>query len=133
MVEVEKSYASKGIAGTALGFGIGGAALGLLNGGMGLLGGRAATCSENMPVTRYDQEQQAKIAKLEADVALRDANTYGDQKLLEMYKYIQEVEPFRSCLRTYHSIHIRVRQAFLKFFAKYQLHSQRTPRTVRRA
>lgn len=88
MVEVEKSYASKGIAGTALGFGIGGAALGLLNGGMGLLGGRAATCSENMPVTRYEQEQQAKIAKLEADVALRDANTYGDQKMLEMYKYI---------------------------------------------
>lgn len=88
MVEVEKSYASKGIAGTALGFGIGGAALGLLNGGMGLLGGRAATCSENMPVSRYEQEQQAKIAKLEADVALRDANTYGDQKMLEMYKYI---------------------------------------------
>lgn len=88
MVEVEKSYASKGIAGTALGFGIGGAALGLLNGGMGLLGGRAATCSENMPVTRYEQEQQAKIAKLEADVALRDANAYGDQKMLEMYKYI---------------------------------------------
>lgn len=88
MVEVEKSYASKGIAGTALGFGIGGAALGLLNGGMGLLGGRAATCSENMPVSRYEQEQQAKIAKLEADVALRDANAYGDQKMLEMYKYI---------------------------------------------
>lgn len=88
MVEVEKSYASKGIAGTALGFGIGGAALGLLNGGMGLLGGRAATCSENMPVSRYEQEQQSKIAKLEADVALRDANTYGDQKMLEMYKYI---------------------------------------------
>lgn len=88
MVEVEKSYASKGIAGTALGFGIGGTALSLINGGMGLLGGRAATCSENMPVSRYEQEQQAKIAKLEADVALRDANTYGDQKMLEMYKYI---------------------------------------------
>ena len=43
MVEVEKSYASKGVAGTALGLGIGGAALGLLNGGLGLFGGRAAT------------------------------------------------------------------------------------------
>ena len=33
-------YASKGLAGTALGFGIGGAALGLANGGLGnLLGG----------------------------------------------------------------------------------------------
>ena len=30
----------------------------------------------------------SRSSKLEADVALRDANTYGDQKLLEMYKYI---------------------------------------------
>ena len=91
MVEVERnnSYASKGMAGTALGFGIGGAALSLLTGGAGLLGGRAAaTCSENMPVSRYEQEQAAKIAKLESDIALRDANTYNDQKSLELYKYI---------------------------------------------
>lgn len=90
MVEVERnnSYASKGVAGTALGFGIGGAALSLLTGGAGLLGNRAATCSENMPVSRYEQEQAAKIAKLEADIALRDANTYGDQKMLQMYQYI---------------------------------------------
>ena len=88
MVEVEESYASKGVAGTALGFGIGGAALSLLNGGAGLFGNRAATCSENMPVSRYEQEQAAKIAKLESDLALRDANTYGDQKMLELYKYI---------------------------------------------
>ena len=89
MVEVEKSYASKGVAGTALGLGIGGAALGLLNGGLGLFGGRAAaTCSENMPVSRYELGQQEQIAKLQSEIALRDANTYGDQKMLEMYKYI---------------------------------------------
>lgn len=38
MVEIEKTdgnYASKGLAGTALGFGIGGAALALANGGLG--------------------------------------------------------------------------------------------------
>lgn len=90
MVEVEKDnrYASKGMAGTALGFGIGGAALSLLNGVGGVLGGRAATCSENMPVSRYELAQQEQIAKLQSEVALRDANIYGDQKMLEMYKYI---------------------------------------------
>ena len=88
MVEVEKSYASKGVAGTALGLGIGGAALGLLNGGLGLFGNRTATCSENMPVSRYELGQQEQIAKLQSEIALRDANTYGDQKMLEMYKYI---------------------------------------------
>ena len=91
MVEVERDdrYASKSVAGTALGFGIGGAALSLLNGGLGgILGGRAATCSENMPVSRYELGQQEQIAKLQSEIALRDANTYGDQKMLEMYKYI---------------------------------------------
>ena len=100
MVEVEKSYASKGVAGTALGLGIAGTALGALGSGMsGLFGGRAATCSENMPVSRYEQEQQAKIAKLEADVALRDANTYGDKKMLEMYQYIDsQLKDIRSTI-----------------------------------
>ncbi len=89
MVEVEKSnYASRGTAGTALGFGIGGAALGILNSiGGGLLAGRQCD-SDNMPVSRYELAQQQKIAELESGIALRDANTYGDQKLLEVYKYI---------------------------------------------
>lgn len=40
MVEVEKDFASKGVAGAGLGLGIAGTALGLLNGGIpGLLGG----------------------------------------------------------------------------------------------
>lgn len=41
LVEVSghKDYASKGLAGTALGFGIGGTVLGLLNGGLNLVGG----------------------------------------------------------------------------------------------
>ena len=39
MVEVEKEYGSKAAANTGLGFGIAGTALGLLNGGLGMLGG----------------------------------------------------------------------------------------------
>lgn len=97
MVEVDRSYASKGVAGTGLGLGIAGTALGLLNGnGLGgILGGwgcnngwNANVCSENMPVTRYELGQESKIADLQAQIALRDANTYNDQKTLELYKYI---------------------------------------------
>lgn len=96
MVEVERNFASKGVAGAGLGLGIAGTALGLLgNGGIpGLLGnwggwnGCNPTCSENMPVTRYELGQESKIADLQSQIALRDANTYNDQKTLELYKYI---------------------------------------------
>ena len=92
MVEVERDYASKGVAGAGLGLGIAGTALGLLNGNglPGLLGGwnNGGCCSENMPVTRYELGQESKIADLQAQIALRDANTYNDQKSLELYKYI---------------------------------------------
>lgn len=93
MVEVEKDYARKGVAGAGLGLGIAGTALGLLGNGAlpGLFGGWGNCgngCSENMPVTRYELGQEAKIADLQSQIALRDANTYNDQKTLEVYKYI---------------------------------------------
>ena len=70
MVEVDKSFASKGVAGAGLGLGIAGTALGLLNGGIpGILGGWnngcAGVCTENMPVNRYEASQSARIAELE--------------------------------------------------------------------
>lgn len=40
-----------------------------------------------MPVSRYELSQEGKIAELQSQIALRDANTYNDQKLLEVYKY----------------------------------------------
>ena len=96
MVEVERNFASKGVAGAGLGLGIAGTALGLLgNGGIpGLLGGwgnngwNVGVCSDNMPVSRYELGQESKIAELQSQIALRDANTYNDQKALELYKYI---------------------------------------------
>lgn len=112
-------YASKGLAGTALGFGIGGAAMSLANGGLGnLLGGlnqnkrseaadvaaavtpamtvaamlaarqQEPTCSENMPVTRYDLDREQKLAAKDSEIALLKANTYNDGKMLEVYGYI---------------------------------------------
>lgn len=85
-------FASKGVAGSGLGLGIAGTALGLLNstnGGLlgGIFGNNAYGCSENMPVSRYELGQESKISELQSQIALRDANTYNDQKLLEVYKY----------------------------------------------
>lgn len=45
-------------------------------------------CSHNHFVTRYDAEKDARIAQLESQIALRDSNTYTDQKALEMYRYV---------------------------------------------
>ena len=90
-------YASKGVAGSGLGLGIAGTALGLLNangGGLlgGLLGGNGYTCapvcSENMPVNRYELDQQKRISDLEAQVALRDASIYTDGKLNDLRNYV---------------------------------------------
>ena len=41
-----------------------------------------------MPVNRYELAQEQRIADLQSQVALRDANTYNDQKILELYKYV---------------------------------------------
>ena len=80
-------FASRGVAGSGLGLGIAGTALGLLNGGLGNVLGTNCGCSENTAVNRYELDQESRIAKLESEVALRDANIYNDQKALELYKY----------------------------------------------
>lgn len=82
-------FASKGVAGSGLGLGIAGTALGVLNGGLGNILGMGCnnTCSENMAVSRYELGQESRISKLESEIALRDANIYNDQKSLELYKY----------------------------------------------
>lgn len=84
----EFEYARRGVANAGLTTGVIGTALGALNSGMfgGLFGGNCG-CSENTPVNRYELNQEQKIADLQAQISLRDANIYNDQKLLEVYKY----------------------------------------------
>ena len=83
-------FASKGVAGSGLGLGIAGTALGVLNGGLGNLLGvgynNNCGCSENMMVNRYELQQENRIAKLETEVALRDANIFTDQKIADVYE-----------------------------------------------
>jgi hypothetical protein len=88
--ENKHEYGSKGVAGSGLGLGIAGTALGLLNGGLGnILGGNMMNygCSDGHLVNRYEAGQAARIAELETEVKLRDSNIYTDQKILDVYKY----------------------------------------------
>lgn len=84
-------FASKGVAGAALGTGIAGLSLGALN-ALGMLTGRmnpeGCECSEDHGVNRYELNLVQENAALKSDIALRDANVYQDQKMLEMYKYV---------------------------------------------
>lgn len=117
-MEMNKEYASKGVAGAGLGTGIAGLSLGVLNslGGLGALAGNwgrnnsaqndvlsamlaaemvrggvrpvTACGSDCDPVTQREMKLIQEIAAKDSAIALRDANTYNDQKSLEMYKYI---------------------------------------------
>ena len=109
-----ESYAKKGVAGTALGLSIGSLGWQALNNGVlgnvlgggrcydnhgsdavtmiaaaSMLGARGyGECAEDHCVNRYEAGQAARIAELETEVKLRDANTYTDGKLLDLYKYV---------------------------------------------
>ena len=99
---VAKGGLTTGIIGTALGglnslalmgAGIGGlAGLGRGNQPVVVMDGNGypagGCCSEDHYVNRYELELQQKIAEKDSQIALRDANTYNDQKNLEMYKYV---------------------------------------------
>lgn len=94
-MEIERHDNTRGIAGAGLGLGIAGTALGVLNGGLGgILGGMpygaaaANTPSESMPVNRYEAAQSARIAQLETEVKLRDANTYTLGEINKLRDYV---------------------------------------------
>ena len=92
MVEVEHNYASKGVAGAGLGLGIAGTALGLMSGGIpGIFGGWGNCgngCGENAVVNRYEANQAARIAELETEVKLRDANVYTMGEMGKLRDYV---------------------------------------------
>ena len=59
--------------------------------GGGLFGNRNGNygCSPaDMPVTRYELAMQQEIAAKDSKISLLEANTYNDQKTLELYRYI---------------------------------------------
>lgn len=48
----------------------------------------AAPCSEDHLVNRYELGMEQKLAAKDSEIALLKANTYNDQKVLELYRYI---------------------------------------------
>ena len=86
-------FASKGVAGSGLGLGIAGTALGLLNSNGGLLGGlfnstNSCHCSENTPVNRYELSQEQTIASLTADKKLLEATIYTNSQMNDLRNYV---------------------------------------------
>lgn len=95
---VEKK--SSGVAKAGLATGTVGAALGALNalgGGLNVLNGLAgncgrtyqSVCNEDHLVDRYTMDLKFQIAEKDTQIALRDANTFADQKSIELYKYFE--------------------------------------------
>ena len=79
-------FASKGVAGSGLGLGIAGTALGLLNGGLGGLLNNGCMCNENTPVNRYELQMQSKLTEKDSRIALLESNIYTDQKIADVYE-----------------------------------------------
>lgn len=90
MVEIEhEKDNTRGIAIGGLTTGIIGTALNLLGGGAGNILGGGCNCSNGSPyVNRYEAEQAARIAELETEVKLRDANTFALGELNKMRNYV---------------------------------------------
>lgn len=95
-MELNREYASKGVAGAGLGTGIAGLSLGVLN-TLGSLGaaalngntGGCASCGGNCtPVSRYEMEQAQTISSQAAEIGLLKADKYTDQKLSEVTAYL---------------------------------------------
>ena len=68
--------------------------LGATNNGGGILGNLfgnrngSCGCSEDHTVNRYELAMQQALAAKDSRIALLEANTYNDQKTLELYRYI---------------------------------------------
>lgn len=88
-MEHENAYASKGVGGTALGLSIGALGAEVLGGTLGNLFGGARNCTGNdAPVSRYEASLAAENAELKTEVKLRDSNIYTDNKILDLYRYV---------------------------------------------
>ena len=94
-MEFNNEYSSNGKANLGVTLGAIGVGLGILNGsngcGNGVLGGLFngngnGCCSDDHYVNRYEAAQNSRIATLETELKLRDANIYTDSKIADVYE-----------------------------------------------
>ena len=92
MVEVEhNNFASRGVAGTALGLSAGALGLEVLRGGLGgLLNANGANCgcSENMMVNRYELSMVRDLTNKDMEIAYLRGRDEAKSDSLELYKYV---------------------------------------------
>jgi hypothetical protein len=79
-------FASKGVGGTALGLAIGALGVEALGGGFGGILGGGKSCEHQY--SRYDASKDARIAELETEVKLRDANTFTMGEMGKLRDYV---------------------------------------------
>lgn len=112
-----------GSLGTASFLGLGG------NGGGGsflgnLLGNNG--CGANALVNRYELAMQNELAAKDSKIALLEANIYGDQKLLEVYKYVEkEMKDIRSELARQAVINERTSNSIVAVQSNIELEAER--------
>ena len=93
-LEVDRTFASKGVAGAALGTGVAGLSLGVLNalgnGGIPLLGGWNGNnvCNENMPVNRYELSMVRELTNKDMEIAYLKGRDAAKSDSLELYRYV---------------------------------------------
>jgi hypothetical protein len=87
-MEYENKFASKGVAGSGLGLGIAGTALGLLGNGAlgGLFNGNNCACSDDHYVNRYELGLQQELAAKNSKISLLESNIYVDSKIADVYE-----------------------------------------------
>lgn len=84
-MEMENRYASRGVAGTALGLGAGALGVELLRGGLGgIFNGTA--CNEDHVVNRYEMKMQQELAAKDSKISLLESNIYVDSKIADVYE-----------------------------------------------
>ena len=91
MVEVEHNYASKGVAGTALGLGAGALGVELLRGGLGGIfnaNGMNCGCNEDHYVNRYELSMTQELTNKDMEIAYLRGRDAAKSDSLELYKYV---------------------------------------------
>lgn len=91
-MEFDNRYATNGKGNLGVTLGAIGTGLGILSGGLNGLTGigmgnpTARGCNEDHFVNRYEATQSARIAELETQNKLLEANIYTDQKIADVYE-----------------------------------------------
>ena len=96
--------------------------------GGGILGGLFGNngCGGNTMVNRYELAMQQELAAKDSKISLLESNIYGDQKLLEVYKYVDgELKDIRAELGRQAVINERTSNSIIAVQANIALEAER--------